>query len=73
MGNISGDNAEFRDTILSHPEIMQNIQKNVLKSTSISLLRNIAWAVSNFCRTTNAPLSENVSYFITLLLIYLKN
>ena len=54
LGNIAGDSPEFRDAVLNAKALsfMVNAASN---GNSISLLRQIAFAISNLCRGKPAP------------------
>ncbi|KYQ88517.1 hypothetical protein DLAC_11239 [Tieghemostelium lacteum] len=54
VGNIAGDTPALRDYVLSL-NITEAILQMVQKSCSQSLLRNIAWTISNMCRGTPPP------------------
>jgi len=54
LGNIAGDNAQFRDLILQQNGA-EELVKVLSKATSLSLKRNGAWALSNLCRGKPAP------------------
>jgi len=54
LGNIAGDNSEFRDQILQQNGT-EELVKVLSKATSLSLKRNGAWALSNLCRGKPAP------------------
>mmetsp|Transcript_36393 Transcript_36393/g.53314 ORF Transcript_36393/g.53314 Transcript_36393/m.53314 type:complete len:524 (-) Transcript_36393:179-1750(-) len=59
LGNIAGDCTEFRDLILQagglNPLLM-----NIAQPESLTLLRNVTWALSNFCRGKPQPDLETV-------------
>jgi len=54
LGNIAGDSPQFRDKILNQSgvELLVNALKN---APNVSLKRNGAWALSNFCRGKPLP------------------
>lgn len=54
LGNIAGESALFRDVVLNHGAI-SGVVANILQPASISLLRNCAWTLSNFCRGKPLP------------------
>lgn len=54
LGNIAGDCTSFRDIILKHDGLTP-LLKNISMPSSLSLLRNCTWALSNFCRGKPQP------------------
>jgi hypothetical protein len=49
LGNIAGDSADFRDKVLN-AGAMQPLLELCTDGASITVLRNCAWTLSNFCR-----------------------
>lgn len=49
LGNIAGDCASTRDMVLS-ANVLQDLLNLIKPDSSLSLLRNIVWAISNLCR-----------------------
>ncbi|KAF5270424.1 hypothetical protein FQR65_LT05612 [Abscondita terminalis] len=54
LGNIAGDGPQKRDLVLNSG-IMLDLLKLINPDISISLMRNIVWAISNLCRNKNPP------------------
>lgn len=69
LGNIAGDSAPFRDFVLQSgglPSLMR-VVAGATDSSSISLLRNATWAISNLCRGKPQPNFEIVKHSIPCL------
>jgi len=49
LGNIAGDSPALRDIVLQNGA-MDPLLKNIINPSSESLLGNVVWALSNFCR-----------------------
>jgi len=60
LGNIAGDSPELRDIILRSGG-MTPLLTNVANPSSDSLLGNVVWALSNFCRGKPQPKLEYVA------------
>lgn len=54
LGNIAGDCHELRDFVL-HQGALNGLILNVNEPTSMTLLSNFTWAVSNLCRGKPSP------------------
>lgn len=54
LGNIAGDNSEFRDGLL-HSGAVGPLLMNLEQPANMSLLNNITWTVSNLCRGKPSP------------------
>lgn len=52
LGNIAGDGATTRDMVLASG-VLPDLLNLIKPDTSISLLRNTVWAISNLCRNKN--------------------
>lgn len=60
LGNIAGDAADMRDIVLANNPLPA-LLANIANPASLSLLRNCAWTLSNFCRGKPGPRFETVS------------
>uniref|UniRef100_A0A1B0DK48 Importin subunit alpha n=1 Tax=Phlebotomus papatasi TaxID=29031 RepID=A0A1B0DK48_PHLPP len=49
LGNIAGDGAEARDTVLNH-HVVAALMHLLTTELSLSCLRNVVWLISNLCR-----------------------
>lgn len=54
IGNIAGDGTTTRDLVLNSG-ILTDLLRLITPNVSVSLLRNIVWAISNLCRNKNPP------------------
>ncbi|XP_056633530.1 importin subunit alpha-5-like [Diorhabda carinulata] len=52
IGNIAGDGAATRDLVLSC-NVLPDLLSLIKPHTSLSMLRNAVWAISNLCRNKN--------------------
>lgn len=55
LGNITGDGATFRDMVLHTPGAVESLMLNIQFPHNESLLKNVTWTLSNFCRGKPAP------------------
>jgi len=60
LGNVAGDSPHLRDIILQNGGMAPLLQ-NVANPSNDSLLRNVVWALSNFCRGKPQPKIEYVA------------
>ncbi|RYG55618.1 hypothetical protein EON66_04865, partial [archaeon] len=58
LGNIAGDSVALRDMLLATPGVLHNLLLNVQHPETPVLLRNAAWALSNFGRGSPLPPQE---------------
>jgi Armadillo/beta-catenin-like repeat-containing protein len=60
ISNIAGDSPQLRDFIIQHhamPAVLTQLED---PSISLTMLRNVAWTLSNFCRGLPPPEYETV-------------
>jgi len=50
IGNVAGHSKEYREALLSIPELVSAMIGNLEMPSTPNLLKNVAWAVSNLCR-----------------------
>lgn len=60
LGNIAGDNVEFRDILLNQG-ILPPLLLNMNQPANMSLLGNVTWTVANLCRGKPSPSIASVS------------
>jgi len=60
LGNIAGDSPDLRDCVLQNGG-MEPLLQNISHASSESLLGNVVWALSNFCRGKPQPKLEYVA------------
>ncbi|KAI9583927.1 importin subunit alpha [Glossina fuscipes] len=67
LGNIAGDGSAPRDIVLQN-NVVAGVLKLIDKDTSLSLLRNIVWLMSNLCRNKNpTPPFEEIKRLLPVL------
>lgn len=54
LGNIAGDGPATRDMVLSCG-VMKDLLDLIKPDSSVSLIRNTVWAISNLCRNKVSP------------------
>jgi len=64
LGNITGDGASFRDMVLNTPGAVEALMLNIQYPHNESLLKNVTWTLSNFCRGKPQPALEKVQPMI---------
>ena len=73
LGNVAGDCTQYRDMLLENENALKNIVLNLKEPGSISLLRNVTWCLSNFCRGKPQPSLAKVKPAIPVLLHLIQN
>lgn len=68
LGNVAGDCTQYRDMLLDNGNALKNIILNLKDPASLSLLRNVTWCLSNFCRGKPQPELNKVQPAIGTLL-----
>jgi hypothetical protein len=64
LGNIAGDSPKCRDLVLGHGALV-SLLAQLKQYTPISMLRNAAWTLSNFCRGKPQPTFELVMSIVS--------
>ena len=64
LGNITGDGATFRDMVLCTPGAVESLMMNIQYPHNESLLKNVTWTLSNFCRGKPHPPFDKVQPMI---------
>lgn len=67
IGNIAGDCPKYRDNILGTAGALQALLLNIQNPSSLALLRNATWTLSNFCRGKPTPSPELVAAMLPAL------
>ena len=73
LGNVAGDCTQYRDMLLENDNALKNIVLNLKEPGNISLLRNVTWCLSNFCRGKPQPSLAKVKPAIPVLLHLIQN
>eukprot|EP00501_MAST-03F_sp_TOSAG23-6_P002352 GSMAST32.ASY1.ANO1.2457.1 assembled CDS len=72
IGNVAGDCANFRDTVLNTEGALEAILLNIKHPQNESMSRNAVWVVSNLCRGKPNPPIESLLPAIGVLSQCLK-
>lgn len=72
LGNIAGDGHRFRDMVLEQEDAINNLVLNIAHPSSLSMLRNATWTLSNFCRGKPQPSLEAAQEMLPVL-VHLLN
>jgi len=70
LGNIAGDSSDYRDLVLSTGNSMQcliSILTNDQVSPKLTMIRNVTWCMSNFCRGKPKPNFDRIKVCIPIL------
>ncbi|KAL5223050.1 hypothetical protein ABZP36_027763 [Zizania latifolia] len=59
LGNVAADSAKCRDVVLTHGAMLP-LQQQLSEHAKLSMLRNIAWTICNFCSGKPQPVFEHV-------------
>jgi importin subunit alpha-6/7 len=73
LGNVAGDCTQYRNMLLDNENALKNILLNLKEPANISLLRNVTWCLSNFCRGKPQPDLNKVQPAIGVLLHLIQN
>ena len=76
LGNIAGDSPECRNLVLSHNALMNLLplcKTTIQTQTQLTLLRNAAWTLSNFCRGKPSPEWKYVQLALKALAIMITS
>ena len=73
LGNIAGDRSNYRDMLLSSPDSINNLLLNIQTPANVSLLKNVTWCLSNFCRGKPQPKLESIAPAIPALVYLLDH
>ena len=71
LGNVAGDGADLRDYVMGQGALPP-LLANITQPSSLSLLRNCVWSLSNFCRGKPQPQLDRIQMAIPVLSELLK-
>lgn len=67
LANIAGDQAAYRNAILSHPTALQDIIATCECATQVESIRTGVWCISNICRGKPRPSFSSVKLALPYL------
>jgi hypothetical protein len=73
VGNIAGGDAKYREAILYHSNLMKGLTENLIKPSSISLLNNTVWTISNLLQVgQNSELVRQMGGWVVEIMHWLS-